>query len=72
MARRPCLPLPAALLYPLVGLGWRLRLLRFPPGLLDYIRYLWVADTSVMTEEFGFRPRFSSRDALADYIDSRD
>ena len=71
MARRPCLPLPAALLYPLVGLGWRLRLLRFPPGLLDYIRYSWVADTGVMTDELGFRPRFGSRDALADYIDFR-
>ncbi len=68
MAGRPCLALPAAVLYPLVALGWRLRLLCFPAGLLDYIRYPWVADTARMTEELGFRPRFSSRDALQAYL----
>lgn len=68
MAGKPCVPLPAPLLYPLVRLGWRLRLLRFPAGLLDYIRYPWVADTARLTDELGFRPRFSTRDALADYL----
>jgi len=72
MAGRPCLALPAWVLYPLVGLGWRLRLLRFPAGLLDYVRYPWVADIARMRDEFGFQPRFSSRDALAAYIDERD
>ncbi len=71
MAGKPCLPVPAAVLYPLVSLGWRLRLLRFPAGLLDYIRYPWVADTARMTEELGFRPRFSTRDAMADYLSGR-
>jgi UDP-glucose 4-epimerase len=70
MAGKPCVPLPAWLLYPLVGLGWRLRLLRFPPGLLDYIRYPWVADVSRLTERLGFRPRHSTRDALAAYFAS--
>lgn len=68
MAGRPCIVLPAAMLYALVELGWRFRLLRFPAGLLDYIRYSWVADTARMTEELGFRPRFSSRDALQAYL----
>ena len=68
MAGRLCIPLPALLLYPAVEVGWRLRLLRFPSGLLDYIRYPWVADTVRMTEELGFRPRFSSRDALQAYL----
>jgi len=71
MAGKPCIALPAALLYPLVALGWRLRLLRFPAGLLDYVRYPWVADTTRMTEELGFRPRFSTRDAMADYLEGR-
>lgn len=68
MAGRLCIPLPAFLLYAAVEFGWRLRLLRFPSGLLDYIRYPWVADTVRMTEELGFRPRFSSRDALQAYL----
>ena len=71
MAGRPCIALPAALLYPLVALGWRLRLLRFPAGLLDYVRYPWVADTAHMTEELGFQPRFTTRDALEDYLRGR-
>ncbi len=71
MAGRPCLALPAAVLYPLVSLGWRLRLLRFPPGFLDYVRYPWLADTALMTDELGFRPRFSTRDAMSDYLSDR-
>lgn len=71
LAGRPCLPLPAAVLYPIVALGWWLRLLRFPPGLLDYVRYPWVADTEYMTGELGFRPERSSRDALLAYVGSR-
>ena len=69
LAGRPCVALPAAVLYPFVALAWRLRLLGFPPGLLDYIRYPWVGDTSLMTEELGFRPRHSGREALLAYVE---
>ncbi len=69
LAGRPCVALPAAVLYPLVALAWRLRVLGFPPGLLDYIRYPWVGDTARMTEELGFRPRFSGREALLAYVE---
>ncbi|MGD8329321.1 MAG: NAD-dependent epimerase/dehydratase family protein [Acidobacteriota bacterium] len=71
MAGKPSIALPGPLLYALVALGWRLRLLRFPPGLLDYIRYTWVADTTHLTQELGFQPRYSTRDALADYFSAR-
>lgn len=71
MAGKPCLALPAAVLYPLVALGWRLRLLRFPAGFLDYIRYPWLADTARMTAELGFHPKRSTRDAMADYLGTR-
>lgn len=71
MAGKPCLALPAAVLYPLVALGWRLRLLRFPPGFLDYIRFPWLADTALMTDELGFIPKHGSRDAMVDYLAGR-
>jgi UDP-glucose 4-epimerase len=71
MAGKPSVSVPAPLLYALAALGWRLRLLRFPPGLLDYIRYPWVADTTRLTRELGFRPRRSTRDALADYLSGK-
>jgi len=72
MAGKPSISLPAPLLHAVVALGWRLRLLRFPPGLLDYIRYPWVADTTRLTEELGFHPRHSTRDALSDYFSATD
>ncbi len=70
LAGRPCVALPAAVLYSFVAVAWWLRLLDFPPGLLDYIRYPWIGDTSRMTEELGFRPRYSSREALLDYVEN--
>lgn len=69
-AGRVDVPLPAWLLAPLTALGWHLRLLPFPPGLLDYIRYPWVADTTAL-KRAGFDPRFSTREALQSYLDSR-
>lgn len=66
-AGRVGVPLPAWLLVPATALAWHLRLLSFPPGLLDYIRYPWVADTTALREA-GFRPRFSTRDALHSYL----
>lgn len=70
-AGRLAVPLPAWLLVPLTALGWQLRLLPFPPGLLDYIRYPWVADTTGLRQA-GFEPRFSTREALQSYLDTRD
>lgn len=69
-AGRVPLTLPPALLYPLVAVGWRLRLLPFPPGLLDYIRYSWVAEPGRL-EDLGFRPRHSTREAFAAYLAGR-
>lgn len=68
MAGKPCVALPAPILYAAAAIGWRLRLLRFPAGLLDYVRYPWIADTQRMIE-LGFVPRHDSRDALAAYLE---
>jgi UDP-glucose 4-epimerase len=35
-----------------------------PPTLIDYVRYLWVADGRLAEKELSFRPRYSSREAL--------
>lgn len=33
---------------------WKLRLLPFPAGILDLIRYPWVADTTHLKAVFGY------------------
>lgn len=70
MGKKP-LPIPAVLLYTQTALLWALRLAPFPAGILDMIRYPWVADTSRLKTAFGYTPRLSSRQALETFAVSR-
>jgi UDP-glucose 4-epimerase len=63
--------LPAAILYPMTGLLWKLHLAPFPAGILDLIRYPWVADTTRLKTQFGYTPRQTSRDALDGFLRAR-
>lgn len=74
------LALPAALIYPLAATMWALRLAPFPAGMLDMIRYPWVADTSRLKAVFGsapnrtvqgYSPRLTSRQALDSFVAAR-
>jgi UDP-glucose 4-epimerase len=66
IGKRP-LAIPAALLYPTTGLLWRLRLAPFPAGILDMIRYPWVADNSRLKTAFAYIPRLTSKEALEEF-----
>lgn len=65
------LPLPApfasAALRSLNALG----ALAVPPAFLDYLHYPWVADSGRAERELGFKPRFSSREALLSFAQAR-
>lgn len=71
---KKCLPLPAWLLYPLLGLVWRLqalsgfkwlsKLLPFPPGILDLISCHWLGDNNCLKNDFGYTPKHNSIEAL--------
>jgi len=65
------LPIPAAILYPLTNLLWKVRLSPFPAGILDLIRYPWVGDTSRLKSHFGFAPQYSTRQALEAFLSAR-
>ena len=68
---RPVVALPPALMYPLVGVGWRLRLRALteaPPPMLDYLRYPWTCDGSRVTRVTDFRYQYDARATLADFI----
>jgi len=70
LGKRP-LPLPSSVVYPLAGLLWHLRLLPFPSGTLDMIRYPWVADNSRLKSEVGYQPRLTSFEALDSFAAAR-
>ena len=67
MGKKP-LPIPAPLFYALTGLLWALRLAPFPPGILDMIRYPWLADNTKLKTVFGYTPRLTSREALQTFV----
>jgi UDP-glucose 4-epimerase len=68
--KRP-MALPAAMLYPLTNLLWKLRLSPFPAGILDMIRYPWVGDTARLKTTFGYTPKETSQQALGSFLAAR-
>jgi UDP-glucose 4-epimerase len=68
--KRP-LPVPALVLYPLTSALWALRLSPFPAGILDLIRYPWVADNTKLKTNFGYIPRSTSREAVDSFLAAR-
>jgi UDP-glucose 4-epimerase len=61
----PVVEYPYWLLRPLAGLLWSLRQLPVPGSYLSFIRYRWTASNAKAKGALGWRPRYSSRQALA-------
>jgi UDP-glucose 4-epimerase len=67
LAGRAPLPLPHPLARPVAGALWLAHLAGLPPGFLDYLRYVCVADGARAADVMGFRPAFTTREALLDF-----
>lgn len=65
------LALPELIIYPLAAILWAFRFAPFPPGMLDMIRYPWVADNTRLKHVFGYIPRMDSLQALDSFIAAR-
>lgn len=61
------IPLPAKILYPFCEKLWKWGWLKFPPSLLDLVRYPWVGDTTKLRKVYGYNPKHSSIDALEQF-----
>jgi UDP-glucose 4-epimerase len=61
-------PVPHPLAYAVSDALWAAGLAEAPGAFLDYVRYLFVADGARAERELGFRPRYSSREALLAYL----
>lgn len=64
------LPVPHLAGYAIGNLLFNLQLADAPGTFLNYLRYPWVADDARMRAEFGFAPRYSSREAIMAYYAS--
>jgi len=66
MAGKPIISLPEWLVYPAMDLLWKLHapLIEGPSGLVDFIRYRWIASDELTREALGLSPRMHSRDVV--------
>ncbi|MBI2407376.1 MAG: SDR family oxidoreductase [Gemmatimonadetes bacterium] len=68
---KPVLRLPAWLLRGALAVLHPLRLTRYGPAQVDFLRYRPVLDNTRLKTEFGFTPRLSSREAFAEWARTR-
>ncbi|HDN50858.1 MAG TPA: SDR family oxidoreductase [Thermoplasmatales archaeon] len=60
--------IPGFVLRPLLGMLWKLHLTEFPPEILDFITYPWVASGEKAEKEEGFSPQYSTEEVLEDVL----
>jgi UDP-glucose 4-epimerase len=68
---RASVPVILPLVAPLASLVRRLGVVDFPTDQLRFLLYGRVADITKLREQFGYRPRFSTREALLDFARGR-
>ena len=61
-------PVPLPFAAPVAGALRRLGLVDFPSDQLHFLVYGRVADTTRLKERFGYAPRFTTREALEEYV----
>jgi UDP-glucose 4-epimerase len=71
LAGRIALPIPHPLAQPLTALGWAAQLADAPPVFLKYLRFLCVADGQKAWDTMGFRPAYTTREALVDFTSAQ-
>jgi len=64
---RLSMPIPHCLWDKVGGFLWAMQTLDTPPTLLDYLRYLFVADGEKARREMEFEPRYSTRQTLVEF-----
>ena len=71
LAGRLALPVPHPIAETLTHLGWMAQLVEAPPSFLPYLRFLCVADGARARDVMGFRPAYTSREALLDFVSAQ-
>jgi UDP-glucose 4-epimerase len=71
LAGRVALPIPHPLAETLCALGWLAQVAEAPPSFLKYLRFLCVADGQKAWERMGFRPAYTTREALLDFTSAQ-
>jgi UDP-glucose 4-epimerase len=67
LAGRVAFPIPYGMYRRLAGLFWVAQLSEAPPSFVAALRYLCVVDGAEAATKLGFRPRYSTQDAVLDF-----
>jgi len=71
LAGRHALPLPRPVAGSLVGALWVAQFAEAPPAFFDYLQYVCVADGELARKAMGYRPLYTSREALIDFANAQ-
>jgi UDP-glucose 4-epimerase len=71
LAGRAALPLPHTLAEPVTAALWLAQLCEAPPRFLRYLRFLCVADGARARDVMGFRPAYTTREAVLDFASAQ-
>jgi UDP-glucose 4-epimerase len=71
LAGRIALPVPHPLAETLTAIGWAAQIADAPPVFLKYLRFLCVADGQRAWDTMGFRPAYTTREALLDFTSAQ-
>ena len=71
LAGRIALPVPHPIAESLCAIGWLAQIVEAPPSFLKYLRFLCVADGARARERMGFRPAYTTREALTDFVSAQ-
>lgn len=69
--RKPYRPLPAGLIQGVLRVFKPLRLSQYGPEQVDFLRYRPVLANRRLKEEFGYTPRYTSREAFIAFLDAQ-
>lgn len=71
LAGRAAIPIPHPLAAPVVSALWVAQFSEAPPGFLDYLKYICIADGEKAAREMGFQPAYTTREALTDFTSAQ-
>jgi UDP-glucose 4-epimerase len=71
LAGRIAVPIPHPLAGPMTTLAWLFRASSAPPAFLSYLRFLSIADGAKAKDMLGFRPAYTTREAVLDFTSAQ-
>jgi UDP-glucose 4-epimerase len=71
LAGRISVPVPHPIARTVTALGWAAQVADAPPVFLKYLRFLCVADGQKAWDTMGFRPAYTTREALLDFTSAQ-